>query len=399
LIDAPLARSQSRVNGETSAFDDLCAAVLRGESGAWPSHWRSVDTLAAIGRRLHFHGIAGLLHESGPLLVDWPEEMLALIRKERLARAMWEMRHKLLVAEVIEALFTETVRSVVLKGTAYAYSLYSTPALRLRGDTDLLIAEADLTLARKALAQLGWIRPFGKPGRFGPMHYQELWQYHDPNGFTHDIDLHWEVTNSRALRHVLDAQRLIGRAHRLPRLSPNALCADPITALTHRAINRAVHAQSGYYSLDCNEYDPNRLLWAVDLDLLARQLPPKSWQTLANRALVRGIAPVVHDALVFAKARLETPVPGAILKALKQAPSDTPAMRYLTSTDDLTRALADFRATQGFAARAKFVLARALPSAGHIRAKYPEQGSVPLWRLYARRLKEPSAYMLNRNRA
>jgi len=396
LIAATLPTSEGGVTHELRAFDSLCAAVLRGEPAPWPQEWRTDESLEAIKRRLLFHGIAGLLHERRGLLEEWPEPLLALLRRESLARAMWELRHKQLVAEVIDALHDAGVRSVVLKGTAYAYGLYTSPALRFRGDTDLLVAETSLPAARRTLAGLGWMRPFGEPGRFGPMHYQELWQYYDPAGLTHDIDLHWEVTNSRALRPVLDAAGVLAEACPLPRLSPHALCAEPITALIHRAVNRAVHAQSGYFSLDRMEYDPDRLAWAVDLDLLARSLTPEQWQDLAQRAVASGVAAILEDALLFAQANLGTPVPADVMDSLAGAPADTPAMRFLRSKSNLARFFADLRATRGFAARVTFVLARLFPSPAHMRDKYPGHDALPLWTLYLKRMRDGVAQAIRK---
>ena len=372
--------------GEMAAFDDLCAAALRGEAAPWPQKGYWHENLDVFRRRLIYHGIAGLLYMRPKLLEDWPAELITLLREESLARAMWEMRHKLLVADVIEALHEESIQSVVLKGTAYAYGLYNHPAQRIRGDTDLLVGQSNLRAARETLRSLGWLRLGGDPGPFGPMHYQETWQYRDPAGLKHDIDLHWEVTNSRALRNVLDAAHVLLEARPLPRLAPHASCADPVRALIHRAVNRAVHAQCGYFSLDRNEYDPNRLIWAVDIDLLARNLSPEDWKECSTHAIASGIADIALDALQFAHASLKTPLPKETLSWLAIATSDTPATRYLRSSSSLGRVLADFKATPGIWARATYLLARAFPSATDVRAKYPGLAAAPLWTLYIKRI-------------
>lgn len=384
------------MTGDIAAFDCLCAAALRGETAAWPRQAQTPEALDTLHRRLHFHGIAGLLFARRDLLKDWPDALLVLMRNESMVRAMWEMRHKLLLAEVIATLHAADVRSLVLKGTAYAYSLYPEPAQRFRGDTDLLVAAGDLAPARTVLKRLGWQRPGGAPGPFGPMHYQELWQYHDRAGLTHDIDLHWEVTNSRALRSVLETEQVLAEARALPGLSPHALRAEPVTALIHRAINRAAHAQSGYFSIDQLEYDPDRLLWAVDLDLLARSLSSREWQSLAERAVTAGIAPIMRDALGFAQANLHTGVPDGIIDALAHAARDTPATRFLTPGGNLLPLLADLKATSGFRARTRFLLARALPSATHMRRKYPDRATWPLLGLYLIRFVDAGAAILRR---
>jgi hypothetical protein len=82
LIDSPAGSSKSGVNGDISAIDQGCAAALRGEVAAWPEGNPISKELATIKRQLHFHGIAGLLHERRGLLVGWPQELLALLHKD-----------------------------------------------------------------------------------------------------------------------------------------------------------------------------------------------------------------------------------------------------------------------------------------------------------------------------
>lgn len=382
-----------------TAFDCLCAAALRGETVAWTRQAQTPEELGMLQRRLHFHGIAGLLYARRDLLENWPDGLLVVIRNESMVRTMWELRHKLLLSDVIATLHAGGVRTLVLKGTAYAYSLYPEPAQRFRGDTDLLVAVGDLAPARAVLTGLGWQRPGGEPGRFGPMHYQELWQYCDRAGLTHDIDLHWEVTNSRALRTVLDTAQVLAEACALPGLAPHALCAEPVTALIHRAVNRAAHARSGYFSIDQLEYGPDRLLWAVDLDLLARSLSAREWQSFAERAITAGIAPIVQDALGFAQANLHTCVPEGVMDALAHAARDTPATRFLAPGGNLVPLLANLRATPGVRARMRFLLAHALPSATHMRRKYPDRATWPLLCLYLVRFANAAAAVLRRRLA
>ena len=277
---------------------------------------------------------------------------------------------------------------VLLKGTALAYSLYDNPAHRFRGDSDLLVRESDLAAARQILVYRGWQRPFGAPGPFGAMHYQELWQYRDPAGLSHDIDLHWEVTNSIALRNVLDVDDVLARSLALPRLSANARCADAVTALIHRAVNRAVHAQSGYFSIDRYEYGPDRLSWAVDIDLLAHELTQREWGMLISRSCATGVAATVSGALEFADNRLGTQVPEHALSQLSRAPTDTSATRFLSARSEFQRNLANLKATPGLLPRLRYTLSRAFPSRVHMSDKYPRMSQWPIAFLYLRRILE-----------
>lgn len=345
---------------------------------------------------MFFHGIAGLLNEQRKLLNGWPDALLETMAQESRARAMWELRHRHLIAEGVEALYDSGIRSVLLKGTAIAYAHYPNPGLRFRGDTDLLISESNLEQSRDVLHRLGWSHAGHTLGPFGNMHYQQIWQFRDPVGLTHDIDLHWEVTNSRALQNVLGANRVLAEAVPLPAISAHARRAEPVTTLIHQAINRALHARSGYFSIDRFEHDPNRLLWANDIDLSVKEITFSQWQTFVERCIETGVASVCLDALSFAAAHLGTIIPQSIREQLLDFPLETSATRFITSASELEWALADLRASSSWPARVRYILARAFPSSAHLRAKYPALGRWPIAILAAKRLLAAAIRQLKR---
>ena len=367
-------------------MDAIFAAPLRGGDAVWPEQWKDETLFEPARRRLIYHGIAGLLHERRPLLIEWPRVLIETISEECLARTMWELRHRDLLSKVLENLHEASVASVILKGTALAYSVYDNPSHRIRGDTDLLISEADLPVSRQIFMELGWSIAVNTCGPFGNMHYQEIWQFEDQAGFSHDIDLHWEVTNSRALRRVLDVSVVLSDAVPLPALSRHARCVDPVAALIHGCINRAEHKRTGYFSIDRNEFDPNRLLWAYDFHLQAAKFTSRQWNTYLERSAATGVAAICTDALEFARISLGTIFPKAVSSQFECVPLETTATRYLGSANELERAWADLKATPGVRAKLRFVLARAFPAGKFMREKYTELEHFPLPFLYMRRM-------------
>ena len=57
---------------------------------------------------------------------------------------------------VLAAFERSRVPSLVIKGTALAYSVYADPALRVRGDTDLLVRPEARSSAQQALLNCGF---------------------------------------------------------------------------------------------------------------------------------------------------------------------------------------------------------------------------------------------------
>src|SRR4051812_35000956 len=90
------------VTGDETAIDGLLAAALRGDAEPWPRN-QPVET--GIERVL-YHGIAGLIAARARDLAGWPAALMEPIREQAIAQAMWEMRHKLVLAALL-ADFTE----------------------------------------------------------------------------------------------------------------------------------------------------------------------------------------------------------------------------------------------------------------------------------------------------
>ena len=125
------ATREATVNQYQAAIDKTLAAALRGEAPPWPG-----DAPIAMGlERVLYHGIAGLIVEAGPSLPSWPSTLLDDVREQAIAQAMWEMRHKVILAELLAEFRKAGITALLLKGTALAYDLYPSPAMRSRGDS------------------------------------------------------------------------------------------------------------------------------------------------------------------------------------------------------------------------------------------------------------------------
>src|SRR5437867_349211 len=104
----------------------------------WPDA-RDVVLTDAFLERSDYHGVQALMHERLSAS-DWPVALRQELRQRAVRQAMWELRHQQVLARMLAALAAIDVQPVLFKGTALAYSLYSNPVLRARGDTDLIVA-------------------------------------------------------------------------------------------------------------------------------------------------------------------------------------------------------------------------------------------------------------------
>ena len=370
----PLESSFSSARWAEPEVDHFLAAALSQEDIAWPTHWALGPVQTEVLRRIAYHGIMGLLNDRARVLHGWPLEVLSQIRERATAQAMWETRHRIVLARLLGAFAEAGVRSLFLKGTGLAYDLYQNPASRARGDTDLLVDQSQLEHARGVLNDLGFVVDPNVASLSDDLYLQENWQFAHPDGSRHDIDLHWQVMNSFALSQTIGVEACFASAIALPRLARQAMTVDHVTMLVHTALHKATHIVSPYFSDGQAYYGGDRLIWIYDIHLLAQALSEDDWTQLLWVARKDGIAEVCLAALVCARDGLGTHVPGEVLNDLQVAVPEDRQSRFLLRSGQLGRAWRELHALAGWRSRAAYIYSRVLPPQAFVRAKYPELG-------------------------
>lgn len=366
---------------DSHAIDRFLAAEILGDAPAWPTAWADPAVAAEVRNRIEAHGIAYALASRAGNLDGWPEAVAGPVREEARLQAMWEASHHAKVGALVEALSAAGVASVLLKGTALAYTVYSDPAERRRGDTDLLVRETDLAAARAVLGQSG----FQCHTTFG-MQAQEEWTARTGHGFAHTVDLHWQVLDALPLQHVLTVEEVFSAAVPVPRLAESARASAPAHTVLHCALNQAWHRHQGYFIDDERVFQASRLVWARDIDLLCRDFSEDDWHALRDLAVDRGVPGACLAALDHATALFATPMPAAIRSALVNAGDSSRADRFLRTRNRLTGFTLSLAAAPGAAAKVRYVLENLFPPRAHMARTYRVQGGASLLFAHLRRL-------------
>lgn len=298
----------------------LLEAALRGEPAAWPpqpSHGLADELLHAA----EIHGVAGLVHARGTP-PTWPPRLREQLRQAATRQAMWELRHQQQLTDALRQLASAGIQPVLLKGTPLAYSLYPDPAVRRRGDTDLIVPAAARERAMAVLLAAGWHLEPGVRGEY--ISYQATLSRRTPEGL-HALDLHWRINNAQVLARLFTYEELRARAGALPRLAPNALGPDPVDSLLIACMHRATHRHNPYHVGNEAHHDPDRLIWLTDIDLLARSLAAPQWAQLVERAASKKLRRVTLQGLRRAQDVLGTPLPPGPVHALAAIGAEPPA--------------------------------------------------------------------------
>ncbi len=348
----------------------------------WPVSWTQDDAEAALSR-IKFHGIALLLVRHDPAPQGWPDAVVRSVRDEARMQALWEASHHAAVRPLVEALAAAGIVAAALKGTAIGYGYHSDPAVRRRGDTDLLllVPSAKRGAARAVLLACG----FAPAGDRGPT--QEPWSITGRDGFTHEVDIHWRINGSLAVSKSLEQLECDQRIVPLPKLAPSALALGAIDNLILTCVNRYSHAVFGYHVKDDRPADGNRLIWAIDMQLLSGGFSDEDWVQLAQLAAASGSARVVREGLAFAQASIGLALPDGFPDRLAEAGGAEPVAAYLGEASSINRRLkSDLAAVTSAGELADLLRLEFLPGRRFMDDRFPDAQHWPLWALHVRRI-------------
>ncbi|HEX7374513.1 MAG TPA: nucleotidyltransferase family protein [Steroidobacteraceae bacterium] len=334
------------------------------------------DELFVVAER---HGVTSLLaqHLGGAETHSWCERFRATAR----AQAAWEIGHRAVLRAALSSLNAHDIEPVLFKGTALAYSTYSNPVLRMRGDTDLLVRERDQVRVTRTLLDGGFASVDDSvAGRLG---YQASFVWQGPGG-SHALDVHWRINDSEVLSRLFTYDELRAAAVELPALAPGALAASPVHALLLACMHRGVHRHSPYYVADEPCVGGNRLIWLYDMHLLAGSFDANEWIEFVSSARSRGLLGICADGLAAARACFATTIPEAVWAELQRPHPGEPASDYLDA-GPLRQQWLDLRAVPGAQRKWRQLRGLLFPPAAYMRGRFATATVQWLPWLYARR--------------
>ena len=364
--------------------DALLGAALSDAPVPWP--WGDDASAAeAVIERARYHGVLSLLHahwQADPRrFASWPDAVAQACRATALAQAMWELRHRSLLTQVLAALAADGVQPVLFKGTALAYDLYAAPSQRTRGDTDLMIGPQDRGRLAQVLASLGFGQAMTAGGQFAS--YQSSHSVADPATGEHALDVHWRINNAEVLARLFSHEELLARSVPLAALGPHARAVDRADALLIACMHRATHKVNPYYVDGVAHYEADRLIWLLDIVRLARSLSADETTAFLRRAREKGLMAVCRDGLDMARRALDPDLRPDLRAALVADVEEVP-WRYLTRGPAGQKWM-DLMALGSWRRRGAYVREVVFPPADYMRWKFPASGGTPLAWLYLRR--------------
>jgi hypothetical protein len=274
------------------------------------------------------------------------------------------------------------VRPILFKGTALAYDVYPSPFLRRRGDTDLMIPSHARHQVCEALEPLGFACQFGVRGEF--VSNTAVYSRIEPATGSHELDVHWRVSNSYILSKLFSYEDLLCEARPLSALGPDALGAGPAHALLIACMHRAVHKQSPYLVDQIEHYGGDRLIWLYDVHLLLGALTPSQHERFLALAERTGLGTVCLEGIEHARVCFYSVVPQKLREAFFRLESADAVSCYLNGSP-IHQYYANLLAVEGARNKLRFVGQLLFPPKNYMRQMYSQVKFNWLPWLYLRR--------------
>jgi hypothetical protein len=305
--------------------------------------------------------LTGLIHHrlaNGRQGGDWPKDARRELARNAHADAARELLRMREIVSVLDALATNGIQSILLKGTPLAYTIYDAPALRPRSDTDLMVPREQIESIRRVMAALGYTAPTFCEGA------QVFCQFElakaDRFGVDHAFDFHWKISTQSIFSNILSYSELAARAVPVPRLGSNARAAGAVHALLLACMHPVMHHRN-----------VERMIWIHDVHLLTSRLSTTELNELVDLAIAKRIATLCAHQLRLASSRFGTVLPDGLVSRLAASGVGEPSARYLQTDrrwhDELVSCL---RGLPGWRDRVQLLREVLFPSPRYMLAAY-----------------------------
>jgi hypothetical protein len=304
--------------------------------------------------------ITGLVHECVrrlPAGCEWPRAVRDAIAADVRARAANEMLLTGELIAVLDALAEDGIDAILLKGTALAYSLYTTPTARPRYDNDLLLRHDQIDRFRRTMTRLGYRSPLHCDGEL--LFCQFPLEKHGRFGIVHRFDCHWKISTQPVFADVLTFDDAASRAIAVPSLGARARTLAHADALLLACIHPTMHHRN-----------VESLPWAYDVHLLASCLSGDEFVSFASDAVAKQVAAICAQQLTSVSSLLGTRIPGRVLAVLGAARNEPSAAYLEPDRQWIDELRSSVRALPHWLDRVKLLREVAFPKAAYMFAAY-----------------------------
>jgi Uncharacterised nucleotidyltransferase len=334
--------------------EKLLCAIIRGDAISALSFKDQLKQVVDTAFQHSVHLIIFDVLKKSSAWNHWPPRLQEQLQRAALLAATMDLFDERQLQRVLICLDRNGIQSLLLKGVPLAYTLYESPAMRPRGDTDILIRESDVQRAVAVLRELGYDGPDPQANKLAS--YECLFRRTTAIGTSHNVDVHWKINNAQLFAKTFTFDELLVDAIKIPSLAPCALGLG--------------YTHAPFYVNGGTVYAGDHLRWVYDVHLLCSALTPGQWSEFATLATAKNIAEFCVDCLNRSKEAFHTQIPLEIMDALLRAAENEPASAQKLKTSTGAWFLANLNALPNMGQRIKLIKHTVFPPSAYMMAKY-----------------------------
>jgi hypothetical protein len=364
--------------------EELVCAIVRGDVTSWPlSDEDSLEQLVKAAFHHNLHLILFDILKKSSTWSSWPLRLRERLENEAATACALDLIGEQELRRVLIRLDEYGIQPLLLKGVPLAYTLYRSPALRPRGDTDLLIRESDLQPVARILMELGYDGHDAQTDKLTS--YQCVYRRKDSFGVDHSLDVHWKINDAQLFAKSFTFDELSADAIEIPALASCARGLGYTHALLLACMHRFMHAHAPFYVDGNPVYAGDHLRWVYDIHLLC-SLNITRWSEFTTLARTKRIAEFCVDGLNAAKEAFITQIPTEAMGALQTAAHDEAESAKRLRASEAAWFFANLRALPDLRQRLALIKQVALPPPAYMMDKYQTNNRLVLPLLYGYRM-------------
>jgi hypothetical protein len=334
-------------------LDEVRGHLARCAVGEPPSWEAGSMTVESWLQACESHGVTGVVYQQVQRRrdqLDWPSDLIRELALRARMRTVQEWTCRNEIARVLGSLADQGIVPLLIKERRSPRS--TTTVAAATGDTTANPPEG--FRRRVASDEISDTRPTAVGGEFRSDRNGER-----SRGVVHVIDLHWRVSSQSVFARMLTYDELRASSESVPGLGPSARTVSTLHALLLACAHPAMHHRND-----------DRLIWAMDVHLLATRLSEVSLLSFARLAVEKRVAGVCAHALRRANATFATPVPQAALDCMESARAEPSDAYCDTALPWLREQIMNFRDLDSWGSRLGLLREMMLPGAGYMPHSY-----------------------------
>jgi len=218
-----------------------------------------------------------------------PKNILDDMRKKYLRNVKSSIYGELQTQEILVAFKKEGIQSIVLKGLAFAHTLYPDSGGRSYTDIDLLVKPEDFIRSRKIMDTLGYACNKNCFDISKNWFIEDMF-IHRNNPKYLLVEIHWNLLPFYRLGNI-DIGRIFNESSEINLTDLKFRTLNPVDSLIFSAVHQGL-----------NHSREIKLSWIMDIALLCNQLHTKEeWGTLNKRSVDQGACLALRDTLTMAQ--------------------------------------------------------------------------------------------------